>query len=237
MVLGTYHFDNPGLDQIQMEVADIRSEAKQREVAEVVDRLATFRPTVVAVEVPSSRQARLDSLYRAFRSGRHELEESETQQLGFRLAVRLELARVVAVDHRLNLPYGPYQSARQDQSPDIQARYDAFVDRLIAEDDSLQRTASLREILRVDNTPERIRAIHDALYLQSLEIGAGDGFEGADLVAAWYERNLKIFANLAATSQPGDRVVLIIGAGHTAILRSLVEQASWMRLVEPRDVL
>jgi hypothetical protein len=67
-------------------------------VDEVVARLAAFRPTRIAVEWPRERQAALDSLYREYRAGRLAPRPSEVFQLGFRLAARLGLARVDAVD-------------------------------------------------------------------------------------------------------------------------------------------
>jgi hypothetical protein len=68
-------------------------------------------------------------------------------------------------------------------------------------------------------------------------VGAGDGYIGARVVADWYERNLHIFANLAAVAQPGERVLLIIGGGHAPILRDLVRVHPDMRLVEALDYL
>ncbi|MFQ5530508.1 MAG: DUF5694 domain-containing protein, partial [Gemmatimonadota bacterium] len=37
-----------------------------------------------------------------------------------------------------------------------------------------------------------------APYAEQAAIGAGDTFVGAEVIAGWYERNLKIFANIAA---------------------------------------
>ncbi len=59
------------------------------------------------------------------------------------------------------------------------------------------------------------------------------GYIGARVVGQWYDRNLRIFANLAAIAQPGDRILLIIGMGHTPILRELVRSHPGMQLVEP----
>jgi hypothetical protein len=68
-------------------------------------------------------------------------------------------------------------------------------------------------------------------------VGAGDSYIGARAVAQWYDRNLRIFANLATIAHPGDRIVLIIGQGHTPILRELVRSHPGMRLVEPLEYL
>jgi Family of unknown function (DUF5694) len=47
----------------------------------------------------------------------------------------------------------------------------------------------------------------------SLAVGADDGYVGAHVVVQWYQRDLRIFANLSAIAQPGDRILLSIGQG------------------------
>jgi hypothetical protein len=91
-------------------------------------------------------------------------------------------------------------------------------------------------------TPERqreIEAVAEGLAaFAPTRIAVEQPPEAADcVVAEWYERNLVIFANLAAVAQPGERVLLIIGAGHTPILRDLVRVHPDMALVEAVDFL
>ena len=50
LILGTYHFANPGLDYVQTQAADVFSEEKQQEITAVLTTLATFKPTKIAVE-------------------------------------------------------------------------------------------------------------------------------------------------------------------------------------------
>lgn len=60
---------------------------------------------------------------------------------------------------------------------------------------------------------------------------------GAALLSACYERNIRIFANPQRISRPGDRIVVIFGSGHAAILRVLVRSAPGMVLVGTNDLL
>lgn len=51
LLFGTFHFKDSGLDGYKPQFdIDILSAQRQREVAEVVDRLASYRPTKIAVE-------------------------------------------------------------------------------------------------------------------------------------------------------------------------------------------
>ena len=62
------------------------AEPRQTEIAAVVEELAAFRPTHVAVEWSRKEQASLDDRYRDYRAGRYELSRREQEQLGLRLA-------------------------------------------------------------------------------------------------------------------------------------------------------
>lgn len=50
MVLGTYHFGNPGQDLHNMKADNVLTPKKQAELADVAARLARFKPTKIAVE-------------------------------------------------------------------------------------------------------------------------------------------------------------------------------------------
>lgn len=232
LVLGTYHFDNPGLDVAQVTVADVLTPEKQAEVAAAADALAAFHPTKIVVERRPERAAEVDSLYAAYRAGRHALGRSEVEQLGFRLAARLGHDRLYPADHGGEFPFGPLMAYAEAHDPAFAAGVAETIGRIEQEADSLHRTATVGEILRHYNRPDVLERDH-GWYVATAAVGAGDGYAGADLLSAWYDRNVRIFANVAALAEPGDRVLVIFGAGHAPILRELVEAAPEMELVDP----
>jgi pheromone shutdown protein TraB len=66
----------------------------------------------------------------------------------------------------------------------------------------------------------------------------GDEYPGVDAKTAWYNRNLRIFANLQRiTDRTDERILVIIGAGHVPILRHTVQASPEYALVEVADVL
>ena len=82
---------------------------------------------------------------------------------------------------------------------------------------------SILDALRVHNSPWA----HDGngLYLQLALLGSTSDPAGAEVVGGWYERNLKIYANIArAIDRPDDRVLVIYGSGHLAHLASFFDQ-------------
>lgn len=58
-----------------------------------------------------------------------------------------------------------------------------------------------------------------------------------DPIANWYKRNLRMFTNLYRLAQPRERILLVVGAGHGAILRRLAIDAPDVCLVDTMRVL
>jgi hypothetical protein len=236
LVLGTYHFANPGLDVVKTEVADVLSVTKQAEIRAVVEAIALFRPTRIAVEHVPAAAARLDSLYRAYRAGRHELSRDETEQLGFRLAAMLQHERVYPIDHRGEFPFGAVMEYAQANDPAFVRFVQEEIARITAESNREQREHTVGEILRLGNDPAKLAHGHGA-YMRFARVGAGDTYVGAELLSKWYDRNIRIFANLQRLVEPGDRILVIIGSGHAPILRELITYDPTMLLVEAVDYL
>jgi predicted proteasome-type protease len=68
-------------------------------------------------------------------------------------------------------------------------------------------------------------------------VGEDTTYVGADVVAQYYKRNLRIFANIEDVAEPGDRILVIFGAGHLPYLRPLIEASPQMEFVDPLDYL
>jgi hypothetical protein len=241
MLVGTFHFDNPGLDAYKHRFGvDILSPARQREVEDVVTRLAAFRPTKVAVEWSRERQVQLDSLYREYRAGRLQPRASEVFQLGFRLAARLGHERVYAVNverHEALMgsvePHIP-ELEHADSTDAWRARYR----RWRAWDDSMKATRTLAAHLRHLNDPATIRRDHGSYLTGFFTVGGDSSYVGPDFIAGWFDRNLRIFRNLQRiTDRADERILVVYGAGHLATLRHFVESSPEYRLVEAAELL
>jgi Family of unknown function (DUF5694) len=239
LVLGCVHFDNPGRDVVNIKVEDVLSPARQAEIAKVVDQLAAFHPNYVAVEWPRTAQEKLDARYRDYREGRYELSRDERDQLGLRLAAKLSLQRVNAVDWNDNPPgednlYDwPEYAKSHGQAELLSALMDPHRSLGIVP----QGTRSIGAWLLKMNSPD-ILAASQRNYFDFAMIGDEQQQPGANWVGGWYARNLRIFNNLVLLAgRPEDRVLVIYGAGHAYLLRQFARESGAFRLVDVGAVL
>lgn len=236
MILGVFHFHNPNADYAKFEGIDVLTDRRQREIEAVADGLAAFRPTRIALERPVEEADSIQADYERFRDGGFELTRNEIHQLGFRLAARLGHRRLYPVDYRMGMRMDTLMAWAKENDPGFIARFDRYIGRIVQLLDRMQSEETIGENLRFLNEPEIVRRAHEPYAVQAT-VGARDGHVGARVVADWYERNLRIFANLADVAEPGDRMLFVVGAGHAPILRHLVETHPGMELVEAVDYL
>lgn len=262
LLLGTYHFANPGMDKHHLEVDDYLSEMRQKEIREVVDRLSPFKPTQVMVEQPSVRCRSIDSLYTGWREGRIRLNDiegaaNEIFQLGFSVAGKNNLHGVECIDEG-GVWLGSYV--------DFVADTLGFASYLRREEASAKRVEEMnhrfakqtvRENLIALNQWESILYNHDyynrfavmvrdtvGIYYKTRQMNQEiDGlnyifrsfdFEniGVELVAEWYKRNLKIYRNILDRAKPGDRLLIIFGQGHIRYLHQMLEDHPDIEVVD-----
>ena len=227
LIVGTPHFGNPARDVANVRVPDVLSPERQREIEALVERLAAFRPTRVAIEWPAEEQARLDQRYADYRAGRFALTANERDQIGLRLAARLGLPRVDAVDWSGDAPgqWADYDYPAWAEAHGRGEGYRAWVSGLQAEANAETRLMACTPIsawVRRLNTREYRLANHRT-YFYVGQLGERLGANpGAAWVGGWYARNLRIFNHLRAiAARPDDRVVAIYGAGHGHLLDQL----------------
>lgn len=234
LILGSPHFGATD-DYAGGSGIDILEAGRQEEVEEIVRLLAAFRPTKIAVEVPVAMDSAYRARYEAYRDGKTELRRSETEQIGFRLARRLGHPQVHAIDTKLDEDLrGVMQWAAANGDTAFLSGVQAFVAKIQAES-AADAKRPLREVLRRANTAE-----YDSLhwgYLRMARVGTPADPIGASVVADRYERNLRIFANLARIAEPGDRVLVIYGASHGKLLRDFIRESGDYELVHPERYL
>ena len=243
MILGIYHFANPGLDGRNVRADDVLALRRQRELEEVADKLARFQPTAIMVEAPY-RDPELAAAYAGYLSGKRALERNETEQIGFRIAKKLGLKRVTPIDFPMRMsglrPDELDDDWRPKPTPTPPTTAAPAPSPQPTEEERQLYALSVRENLFRLNDPSGPDKEHSRDYLPLLRPDPDTAalYERSDYLVNWYKRNFRMFANIVRETRfPGDRVLVIVGSGHLKILRDLARDADYFCLVDARDYL
>ena len=236
LILGTYHMANPGHDIHNMEADDVQSPKRQQEIAQLIEVLKRFRPTKIAIEAEVGSK-RVAQLYSDYLAGNYTLSRNENDQIGFRLAKELGHRAVYPVDVDGDFPilrvinYAKANS-RAEKFDAIGARTGARV----KEFGDFLRSHTVLETLQYVNADSMV-ARDVAEYFAYVPYGEPWEYAGPDLLASWYQRNIRIYHNVVALIEsPNDRILVIYGYGHLGWLRQDVANDATVRLRKLADL-
>lgn len=229
LVVGCFHFDDPGLDAHvtdQADKVDVRSPARQKELERLVAYIERFRPTKVAIEATPAWQA--SAKLRAYQHSGEMVQRDERYQLGIRIAADMGLDTLYAIDSGSLV-----EDLERKDSAWVEALFQDFdfesTDTLVEmakqwldHEDKVKAQSTLLSYFKRINAPAYHRYAYGIYLIGDFML---DATRGADLLSIWwYNRNLRIFRKLQAiTDGPEDRILVIIGNGHAALLRQLLE--------------
>jgi len=219
LVLGVYHMSNPGRDIFNMKADNVLSHKRQDEIAQVIAALKKFNPTKIVVEQEVGDEG-VQKNYSDYLVGKHELTNNETEQLGFRLAKELGHKSVYPEDTEGDFPLQRLinYAKGSGRSKELDAIMSEIGEMVKAQDAYLQSHTVLETLLYM-NAEEKV-AEDVGYYYREAAIGEPDDWPGADLLAEWFRRNARIYTNvMQLVASPGERVLVIFGAGHLGWLR------------------
>ncbi len=246
MVLGTFHFHQEGVRYL-----DIQSEARQAQIRELADKISAFKPNKMAVEKLPSAQSELDARYQKYlRDGVIDVNKlhasggvfdnsgdvNEIAMLGFPIAKTNGIQKLYAIDYLNDWIRDEAIEYTNINAPMLLEEIDAK-EREFIQFEMGQIGKSVAEICAFMNSPEAIRKQHSDTFLIINQIGAFDGYAGSKFLLSWYERNLKIFANIQAICGENDRLLVIIGAAHLATLNALIQDYYKLDFASPLEYL
>jgi len=219
LVLGVYHMANPGHDLFNMQADDVLAPKRQAEIAEAVAALAKFRPTKIAIEATVGDD-RTPKRYEDYVAGKQELTGNEIQQLGFRLAKQLGHKTIYPVDVDGEFPFQHvvnYAKA-SGRSKELDAMMEEIGAMVKAQNDYLASHTVLQTLLYMNADAKVAQDV--GFYYREAQLGEHWDWAGADLVADWFRRNIRIYSNvMQLIESPNERILVIYGSGHLGWLQ------------------
>lgn len=238
LVVGTFHFDYPGLDVINVDEGnkiDVLKEPKKSEVTELVNYIKKFNPNKIAIEAFDEWNA-TDQL-RKYNEGEYRDKRDERYQLALRIASEMNLDTLYSIN--ANSFIDDMHMSDSNFTNKIMADFDLKSDDPFSQKMMIWYQEEQESIPKV-NLLDYFKHINSE---ESHKYGYGfyltgdfklDDKRGADILSMWwYNRNLRMFRNIQdMTGDQDDRILVIVGNGHAAVLRQLLESSPQYEFVE-----
>lgn len=187
MVLGTYHFSNPGKDLMNINSDDVFSERRQKELEELKTKLVKFNPDKIAFEEPYLSFAELNKKYSEYLEGKdiNKFGTSEDFQIVFRLAKELGYTSVHQIDFK-SCDFSQLQTFIKTNEP-FANRLNLKMQetsKLISNAIERLQHSSFSQFLSFLNSSEAIILNHE-FYSMLMSFGSEDNYTGPQVVAEW----------------------------------------------------
>ncbi|HCN48968.1 MAG TPA: hypothetical protein DIT10_07730 [Chryseobacterium sp.] len=241
LVVGSFHFDYPNLDAHKTnkeDQIDVLSPKTAKEVTELVEYIKKFKPTKIAIEAWPDWNA--NQKLKEYNEGKHRDQRDERYQLAMRIANELTINELYSIDAESVLDDLEKQFGKTDS---------VFFKKLMKDYDFRSDDPISQQFIAFykSSEPKNFKSLLDNfIYMNSKEshrygYGAylsGDfklrEYDGADMLALyWYSRNLRMFRNIQKIPHNSeDRILVIAGNGHAAVLRQLFKASAEYDFIE-----
>lgn len=238
LVVGTFHFDYPGLDYNKVSdhnKIDVLVEPKRSEVTELVEYIKKFRPNKIAIEAFPKWQA--TTKLKKYKEGEYRDKRDERYQLAMRIASDLQLDTLYAIDswalsdYRAETDSAYFTDLFKDYDFKSDDPYNQYMNDWYNKETKLVPKTNLLKYFKLSNSKEWHDYGYGAYLVGDFKL---DDYRGADILSMWwYNRNLRIFRNLQKiTENEKDRILLICGNGHASLLRQLINASPEYEFIE-----
>ena len=248
LLIGTFHYNNPGADVAKTKSFDVLSEEAQHELKQISAKIKAYNPTKIFVEWPYDEQYQLDSLYNLYREGSYFKNDSlsdfylknEIFQLAFRVAKDVNAKKVYGIDYATAFPFDEVMEAiEQANQKELKSKIQGGISKYTVDfDNKIEAGVSLTELTYyLNSAPLRqlTNDLHNNLFLIG---GSTEDFSGALLTSEWFKRNLYMWSLIQKNTKDSDeRVMVLTGASHAAMFELFIKENNGWNVKELREIM
>jgi hypothetical protein len=245
--VGSFHFGSSSdANTVEFNENDLKN---QEEIRNVSKLLAAFKPTIICLEYIPELDDKINQAYQDYLKNSSVLntDYGELSMIGFDIARMNNLKKVYGIDNHMGYNYSLGDFI--ENSPDLKNAIDpeTYLELTnnpfknfpeIAERNNKFETLSLLNKLILTNDPIMLDYSLNTNADKLFYVGLDDGFEGADQASIFYNRNMRIYSNLNRIKMDkNDRVLILMGSAHTAMLREFIQRSPKFEMVNTLDYL
>jgi hypothetical protein len=251
LLIGTFHFNNPGGDIAKTDKFDVLSEKSQNELNTIANKIKEFAPDKIFVEWDVNKANQLDSLYNLYLNNEYFTyvekkypkkklyTENEIFQLAFRAAKLSGNKKVYGIETQTEFPFDSLLSAvDKAKQTDLKNKIFERIKQFEQIDNENRKKYSLTNLILKYNE-QSYRDFDLGSYLTFFNTaGESNDFTGPNLVANWYKRNLLMYSFVQKITEKNDtKIVILVGASHAALLKQFIDLDENFKVIELKEIL
>jgi len=234
LLVGTFHYANPGLDVAQVKSFDILSEKSQKELEIMSDKIKKFSPDKIFVEWEFSKQADLDKFYNKDTDSLFKTNKNEITQLALRTAKKLNHKKLYGMNLYTSFPYDSLMMSMEKANQKQLIEKNKLITKNFEKQHNEKiRKSSLQEMMLYYNTKQTENENLQWYLEVANRAGNPDDFTGPSLVSNWYKRNLYMYSLIQKLTESTDnKIMVLVGAGHAALIREFIMHDPTFEIVD-----
>jgi hypothetical protein len=251
MLMGSTHFGQEAFHK-QGATMDLFSADRQKEVADINNQIARYKPDMILIEREPNEQHTVDSLYQLYKNGKLQFNQlkygrAEEYQFGFTLAKKLGLSNIYGVNYYQGVSTRLFKDGKNLETFTNSLNDYSTMGRTLDQRLKEQKLSLKGYLLRL-NSPELYQLTYYNIYINPAKVTNGTFGKtdnsvdstridkehiGAEYISLFCKRELKIYSNILSVQQAhqGKRILVIMGQRHAAALTKLFENDPAYNLV------
>lgn len=230
-LLGTFHFGET-TDYSSMDMDNFHSDKRQQEIEELVLALKTYAPTAILLECTLKDQDYFQHAYANYMENRAPLKMDEREQIGFRLASELRHDSIFCIDYKLAVPLDSLSAFAEHNMKQEFSTFLASIEHNDESDSKVLADKSLKHYYAFKNNDKEDLNNKRQYIQETAKFVSGDTYIGVKFVSVWWERNFHIMANIDRHIDEGERILVVIGGAHRAVLKDFYQDRNDVDYVE-----
>lgn len=207
---GSIHLS--GSTDAHSSITDINNPKVKADIKKIVDRLVNFKPTIICVEIPPESTEFINKTYQKYKSDQSNRinYSEEVNVIGLEVARLSGTKKIYGIDNPIGFDYPSLISIANKKTSDS-----LYVQSVMEKYEKVNKKPLLEQFKEVNTKEYKMETFDFYNFLASMH--NTDNFEGADIIAEFYKRNLRMYTNFSDIPlTKDDRVLILMGATHTA---------------------
>lgn len=223
---GTMHLSGSG--DAYASITNSNDPVVKHKLQKVIDKLVAFKPTVICIEIPWESNDHIAATYKKYiKDQTHRLNWSEeVNVLGLEVGRLSNTKRIYGIDNPSGLEWGRLVEMANTKKEDS-----IFLKNILDGYEGFYKLDILEQFKKMNSTEYKRETFDLYNFLATTYETEEKRYEGSEIVAGFYKRNLQMYTNFRAIPlSKDDRVLIILGTTHTAYLDEFIGNSSLYHL-------